>query len=197
MILLSDSGGRSPMVQGHPLYQFKITLRDCHPPIWRRVVVRANMKLNRFHTVIQTAMGWTNSHLHQFIAGDVYYGEPDPDYDFKQQNEKNHTVAELAPNVDALFTYEYDFGDCWEHDVLLEKILLPDKNFKHPVCLGGANACPPEDCGGTSGYADFVEAMADPKHPEHESMVEWSGGKWDATAFSIEAVNRGLNRIKA
>ena len=110
----------------------------------------------------------------------------------------NHQrVAELAPNVDALFTYEYDFGDCWEHDVLLEKILPPDKAFKHPVCLGGANACPPEDCGGSSGYADYVEAMADPKHPEHESMVNWNGSKWDATLFSIEAANTGLKRIKA
>ncbi len=188
------------MHQGFPLYQLKITLRDCHPPIWRRVVVRANMKLNRFHAVIQTAMGWTNSHLHQFIADDVYYGVPDREYeddDFKPQNEKNHTVAELAPEVDAQFTYEYDFGDCWEHDVLLEKIQPPDTAFKHPVCLAGANACPPEDCGGSSGYADFVEAMADPKHPEHEPMVAWIGSKWDATAFSVEAANRGLNRIKA
>ena len=199
MILLSDSGGsRTPLYQGFPLYQLKITLRDCHLPIWRRVVVRANMKLNRFHAVIQTAMGWTNSHLHQFIADDVYYGVPDREYDddFKQQNEKSYTVAELAPNVDALFTYEYDFGDCCEHDVLLEKILPSDKAFKHPVCLDGANACPPEDCGGSSGYADYVKAMADLKHPEHESMVNWNGSKWDATAFSVEAANKGLNRIK-
>lgn len=200
MILLADSGGRAPLYQGFPLYQLKITLGDCHPVIWRRVVVRANMKLNRFHNVIQTVMGWTNSHLHQFIADNVYYGVPDCKYDdedFKEQNEKNHTVAELAPKVNARFIYEYDFGDCWEHAVLLEKILPSDVAFKHPICLAGANACPPEDCGGSSGYAEFVAAMADPQHPEHETMREWIGGGWDATAFSVEAANRGLRRISA
>ena len=194
MIRLADTGG------GTPLYQLEITLRDCQPPIWRRIVVRADMKLDRLHRVIQIAMGWTDSHLHQFVAGGVCYGQPDREWDAEDTrmlNEKRYTVTDLAPTVKAWFAYEYDFGDNWEHEVVLEKTLPPDADFKHPVCLGGANACPPEDCGGSNGYAEFVDAMADPKHEQHEQMQEWIGGAWDATRFSLEDTNAGLKRIKA
>ena len=192
MIRLADTGG------GTLLYQLKITLRDCKPPIWRRIVVRADMKLDRLHRVIQTAMGWLDCHLHQFVAGGGCYGQPDREWDAEDThmlNEKRYTVADLAPAVKARFAYEYDFGDNWEHEVVLEKTLPPDADFKHPVCLGGANACPPEDCGGGSGYAEFVDAMADPQHEDHEQMKEWIGGAWDATRFSLEAANAGLKRI--
>ncbi len=191
MIRLADTGG------GTPRYQLKITLRDCKPSIWRRIVVRADMKLDRLHQVIQIAMGWTDSHLHQFVSGGDCYGPPDREGDAEMLNEKRYTVADLAPTVKARFAYEYDFGDSWEHEVLLERILPPETAFKHPVCLGGANACPPEDCGGTYGYAEFVNAMADPEHEEHEQMEEWIGGPWDATRFSLEDTNAVLKRIKA
>src|SRR5216683_1808140 len=127
MIRLADTGG------GTPLYQLKITVRDCKPPIWRRIVVRADMKLDRLHTVIQIAMGWTNSHLHQFVADGVYYGQPDREWaaeNTEMMNEKRHTVADLTPTVKARFAYEYDFGDNWEHEVVLEKTLPPDADFK-------------------------------------------------------------------
>src|SRR5664279_5394865 len=120
MIRLADTGG------GTPLYRVKITLRDCKPPIWRRVVVRADMKLDRLHRVIQIAMGWTDSHLHQFIAGGAYYGQPDPEGDAEMLNEKRYTVTDLAPGAKQKFTYEYDFGDSWEHEVLVEEVLPPD-----------------------------------------------------------------------
>jgi hypothetical protein len=194
MFRLVDTGGRTP------LYQLKITLRDCKPRIWRRIVVRADMKLDRLHRAIQSAMGWTDSHLHQFVSDGVYYGQPDREWDAEETemlNEKRYTVADLAPTAKARFAYEYDFGDNWEHEVLLEKTLPPDADFKHPVCLGGANACPPEDCGGSTGYAEFLDAMADPKHEQHEQMKAWIGGAWDATRFSLESVNAGLKRIKA
>jgi hypothetical protein len=165
MIRLAETGG------GTPRYRLKITLRDCQPPIWRRIVVRADMKLDRLHRVIQTAMGWSDCHLHQFVVGRVFYGQPDLEGD--------------------------DFGDSWEHEVLVEEVLPPDPDFKHPVCLDGANACPPEDCGGSPGYAEFVDAIADPKHEQHEEMKEWVGGAWDATRFSLEHTNAGLKRIKA
>jgi hypothetical protein len=135
MIRLCETGG------GTPLYRLKITLRDCKPPIWRRVVVRADMKLDRLHRVIQIAMGWTDSHLHQFVAGGAYYGQPDregDDFGTETLNEKRYTVTDLAPGAKQKFTYEYDFGDSWEHEVLVEEVLLPDPDFKHPVCLGGA-----------------------------------------------------------
>jgi Plasmid pRiA4b ORF-3-like protein len=187
MIRLADTGG------GTPLYRLKITLRDCKPPIWRRIVVRADMKLDRLHRVIQTAMGWSDCHLHQFAVSGVYYGQPDPegdDFGPETLNEKRYTVTDLAPGAKQKFTYEYDFGDSWEHEVLVEEVLPPNPDFKHPVCLGGANACPPEDCGGSPG-------LADPKHEQHEEMKEWVGGAWDATLFSLEHTNAGLKRIKA
>jgi hypothetical protein len=194
MIRLADTGG------GTPLYQLKITLRDCKPPIWRRIVVRADMKLDRLHRVIQTAMGWSDCHLHQFVVGRVFYGVPDrerDDFGTETLNEKQYTVADLAPMPKKKFIYEYDFGDSWEHEILVEKALPPDAAFKHPVCLAGANASPPEDCGGIPGYYDLLAALADPKHEQHEEMKEWVGGAWDATRFSLEDANAGLKRIKA
>jgi hypothetical protein len=194
MIRLADTGG------GTPLYRLKITLRDCEPPIWRRIVVRADMKLDRLHRVIQTAMGWSDCHLHQFIAGGVFYGVPDrerDDFGTETLNEKQYTVADLAPMPKKKFIYEYDFGDSWEHEILVEKALPLDAAFKHPVCVAGANACPPEDCGGIPGYYDLLAALADPKHEQHEEMKEWVGGAWDSTRFSLEDANAGLKRIKA
>jgi len=185
---------------GANLYQMKVTLKWTKPAIWRRVVVREDMKLDRLHSVIQLAMGWTNSHLHQFFAGGESYGVPDPDYDdmgTKMLNEKRYTLADLTRSGKNKFIYEYDFGDGWVHEVNVEKVLAPDAQFKHPVCLGGANACPPEDCGGIPGFYNFVEAMVNPKHPEHEELKEWYGGEWDATRFDAGAVNQELKRIKA
>lgn len=189
---------------GVPLYQLKISLKWSEPPIWRRVVVRADMELDRLHHVIQSAMGWRNSHMHQFIAGAgfrrTYYLIPHPEFGGsggEQFDERRFTVAGLAPKAKRKFTYEYDFGDGWQHDVLVEKILPPDPSFKHPVCLAGANACPPEDCGGIPGYYNLLAVLADPKHPEHEGMKEWIGGKLDAAAFSLEGVNAMLKRLKA
>ena len=187
-----------------PLYQLKITLKWSKPPIWRRVVVRADMTLDRLHHVIQIAMGWTNSHLHQFIAGRgfavTYYGTPDPEsagMGSQTLNEKRYTVAQLAPAPKRKFIYEYDFGDGWQHEVVAEKILPSDPAFKHLICLGGANACPPEDCGGIGGYYNLLEILADPKHPEHTDMKEWVGGELNVAEFSSEGVNAVLKRLKA
>lgn len=185
---------------GVPLYQLKITLKWSKPPIWRRVVVRADMRLDRLHDVIQKVMGWTNSHLHQFILGRTYYGEPDLEFEdmgSKMLNEKKFTVADLAPAAKKKFIYEYDFGDGWAHNIVVEKTLPADPAFKHPFCLAGANACPPEDCGGMGGYYNLLEALADPKHPEHDEMVEWLGGGFDPAEFDLDGRNAVLHRLKA
>jgi hypothetical protein len=189
---------------GVPLYQLKLTLKWSKPPIWRRVLVRGDMTLDRLHNVIQIAMGWTDSHLHQFMGGSgfarTFYGRPDPEFadmGCEMLNEKRYTVGDLAPAAKRKFIYEYDFGDSWQHEVVAEKILPPDAAFKHPVCLAGANACPPEDCGGIGGYYNLLEILADPKHPEHTDMKEWIGGKFDATEFSRQGVNALLHRLKA
>jgi hypothetical protein len=187
-------------LDGAALYQLKITLKRSDPPIWRRVVVRSDMPLRRFHGVIQRVMGWTDSHLHQFIVGNTYYGTPDPEMmGFGRQtlSEKRYTVADLAPAARRSFVYEYDFGDGWEHKIVVEKILPPDPEFQHPICLAGANACPPEDCGGMGGYYGLIEILADPQNPEHESMKEWLGYELDPARFNIEIANGVLNRLKA
>jgi hypothetical protein len=182
-----------------PLYQLKITLKWSRPAIWRRVIVPADLRLDRLHWVIQIAMGWTNSHLHQFVLGRDFYGEPDPGgdgFETETLNEKRYSVADLAPAAKQKFIYEYDFGDGWEHEVNVDKILPSDPGFKHPVCLAGENACPPEDCGGVGGYDNLLAALGDSTHPEHENLKDWIGGGWDAARFDLDEVNAALKQLK-
>lgn len=196
MYYISDlSGGDSDS----PLYVLKITLLRSKPAIWRRIVVKKTMRLDRLHTAIQLAMGWTDSHLHQFTVGAgskfTYYGAHDPDEPeslTQSLDESRYTVAKILPRLKAKCVYEYDFGDDWEHALVLEKILPPDPNFTHPICLGGANACPPEDCGGIGGYRHMLEALADADHPDHEEYAGWLGSDFDPAAFSVEQVCKDL-----
>jgi hypothetical protein len=197
---------RSPSVKERlernaaPLYQLKITLKGSNPPVWRRVVVRSDLPLDLLHGVIQRVMGWTDSHLHQFVAGNTYYGTSNPDmmgFGRQKLSEKHYTVAELAPVVKRSFVYEYDFGDDWQHKIVLEKMLPPDPEFHHPVCLAGANACPPEDCGGIPGYYNLLEILADPRDPEHGRMKERLGYDFDPSRFDLEFANGVLRRLRA
>ena len=182
------------------LYQLKITLMYSDPAIWRRVVVPANFKLDRLHQVIQRVMPWTDSHLHQFIVGRTCYGRPDPEFADKGSetlNEKHYTIADIAPGAKKKFIYEYDFGDGWEHEIVVEKVLPPDAGFKRVICLAGENACPPDDCGGIGGYYEMLKIIADPKHPDHEHMKEWLGGERDLARFDLDETNDALKRFKA
>ena len=162
-------------------------------------MVRADVKLDRLHRVLQSAMGWTNSHLHLFQVGKTIYGQPDPELDalgHETLDERRYALAEIAPRAKQKFIYEYDFGDGWEHEIVVEAILPSDPGFKHPLCLAGANACPPEDCGGPPGYEEFLAAIRDPRHPEHKDQLAWAGGKFDPEAFDVAAVNRRLRLLK-
>jgi len=182
------------------LYQLKITLIYSDPAIWRRVVVPANFKLDRLHQVIQRVMPWTDSHLHQFIVGRTCYGRPDPEFADKGSetlNEKHYTIADIAPGAKKKFIYEYDFGDGWEHEIVVEKVLPPDAGFKRVICLAGENACPPDDCGGIGGYYEMLKIIADPKHPDHGHMKEWLGGERDLARFDLDETNDALKRFKA
>jgi hypothetical protein len=184
---------------GVPLYQLKITLAYSRPAIWRRVLVPANFTLDRLHQVIQRVMPWTDSHLHQFVVGDTCYGRPDPEFaDMGKEtlNEKRYTIVDIAPGAKMKFIYEYDFGDGWEHEIVVEKVLPPDAGFKKVICLAGANACPPDDCGGIPGYYEMLEIIANPKHPDHKHMKEWLGGEWDKTQFDLDEVNAAVKRFK-
>ena len=171
-------------------YQMKITLKGIRPPIWRRVQVPGMIRLAGFHAVIQTVFGWTDSHLHQFCIGGVSYGRPD-DFDEDVVDEAKLTLAQVVGGSKR-FTYTYDFGDNWEHEILVEKIIAGDSGSERPLCLGGKRHRPPEDCGGLWGYREFLEAIGDPGHEEHEAMLDWVGGEFDAEAFDMAAVNRAL-----
>jgi len=182
-------------------YRLKVTLKGSKPPIWRRLEVPGDITLAELHQVLQVAMGWTNSHLHSFKIGEIYYQEPDPFFDpefsmSEIKDEKNFKLQQVAPREKMKFFYEYDFGDGWEHEILVEKIVPMTEERRHPVCLKGVKACPPEDIGGLWGYYDFLEIMEDPKHPEHEEMMEWMGGPFDPDKFDLEEVNKRLKKIR-
>jgi len=174
------------------IYQLKITLKDSKPPIWRRVEVPDTVTLAQLHQIIQAAMGWYDSHLHQFTVDRVRYGVPDPD-DFEEvRDERRVKLKQILTEPKQKLVYEYDFGDGWEHVVLLEKVLPSEQGVDYPRCTAGKCACPPEDVGGIWGYESFLEAIRDSKHPEHDQMLERVGGEFDPDLFDLAAVNEGL-----
>lgn len=178
------------------LFQFKITLQDIEPPIWRRIQVK-DCTLDKLHEHVQTAMGWTNSHLHQFEIGGVRYGDPELIYEGWEDEEppvdsRRLKISKIVPASGKRFSfdYEYDFGDGWQHEILFEGCLQAEKGTRYPLCLEGERACPPEDVGGSYGYQEYLEALADPKHERHKEFMEWSGrfnaDKFDAKAATTE-----------
>jgi hypothetical protein len=178
------------------IYQIKVTLRGSHPPIWRRLQVPGWTNLNQLHWIIQFSMGWTNSHLHQFIVGGQYFSEPSP-FDFEPVvDERKFKLCQVAPVEKFKFIYEYDFGDSWEHVILVEKIMPPEKGVHYPRCIKGKRACPPEDVGGVWGYEEMLAALKDPSHPEHEMYMEWIGDDFDPEDFDLEEANEGLETMK-
>jgi Plasmid pRiA4b ORF-3-like protein len=176
-------------------YQIKVQLRGVtKPPVWRRLQVPADISLDQLHEVIQTAMGWHNSHMHLFSDGWSDYGHPDRE--LGHEDERTVPLSQLLTSVGDKIGYNYDFGDDWLHDITLEKILPADAGVTTPVCTAGKGACPPEDCGGVWGYEELKATLADPDAEEHDDMLEWlglsSGDDFDPREFSAEAVNRGL-----
>jgi hypothetical protein len=145
--------------------------------------------------ILLAAMGWSNSHLHAFRVGEKRYGMNYDDYPDEEIDEKSVTVLQALRDV-RLFTFDYDFGDSWEHEVVIEKLTWSLVGLKYAVCLDGANACPPDDVGGTSGYGEFLIAIADPAHEEHDSYLEWIGEPFDPTEFDLGYVNAVLQRIR-
>jgi len=176
--------------------QLKISLNDIQPQIWRRIQVPDSYTFWELHIAIQDAMGWSDSHLHEFLVTDpqarapVGIGVPD---------EKNGGDRQVLPGREVPLgrylrpekpwaTYTYDFGDDWVHALLLESLLPKDERQKYPRCLAGERACPPEDCGGPPGYEEFLRAIGDPEHEEHEAMVQWAGGSFNPEAFDAGRV---------
>jgi hypothetical protein len=179
------------------IYQIKVTLRDSQPPIWRRIQVSSNFTLAKFHRILQCAMGWEDAHLHRFSIHGRYYGTPHREKGLRTtKDERDYRLSDVVPRERSQFTYLYDFGDNWEHVLEVEKTLSLGEGARHPVCLGGARACPPEDVGGIPGYADFLEAVKNPDHPEYDEYIEWIGGNFDPEAFDVDAVNQRLRALR-
>jgi hypothetical protein len=181
------------------VYQLKVTLRFTKPPIWRRLLVPATLTLAQLHDVLQIAMGWDNSHLHDFNIGRRRFGTPEPaDHPFMGmepvvESERRTRLFDVLQNPKAKLNYTYDFGDGWEHSIVLEKKLAMAPEASYPVCTGGQLACPPEDCGGVPGYYDLLDAIDDPGNARHEEILDWIGEDFDPEAFSVEDVNRRLS----
>jgi len=181
------TSNKMPKRGAQEVYQLKITLKQSKPPIWRRVQVRSEITLAQLHLVIQIAMGWTDSHLHQFIVNGRVFGRPDYE-ELELNDEKKASLWRLVGLRDS-FLYEYDFGDDWQHQVLVEKVLPVEQGAVYPRCLTGKRACPPEDVGGVWGYGDFLMAIKDPMHPDHREMLDWVDENFDPAAFDPAAVN--------
>jgi hypothetical protein len=180
------------------VYQFKIVLKGVKPAIWRRIQVPETYNFWDLHIAIQDVMGWLDYHLHSFyldnhVTGEkirigIVLDEPDTFDDFDVITENGQYVSNwfLAENTAAI--YLYDFGDSWEHEVRLEKILPKEKGVSYPRCVGGERACPPEDCGGAWGFEHLLEVILDPNHEEYEDLTEWLGGGFDPEHFSVQEI---------
>ena len=177
------------------IYEIKIELREVRPAVLRRVQVPGELSLAGLHAVVQVAMGWTDSHLHEFDVDGARYGLPDPDWDAGEVgDEARVTLFRLLGQGDRA-GYVYDFGDGWTHRLTVEKVLAPEPGVSYPRCVSGRRACPPEDVGGPWGYDEFLAAMADPAHPEHEQYREWLGGPFDPAALDLTEVNAALAEL--
>lgn len=179
------------------VYQFKITLGGIQPPIWRRIQVPDSYNFWDLHVAIQDAMGWQDSHLHLFRIASPrngmmeMFGIPDDDGfegDPVTLPGWEYSMAPSFPKVGTSAVYEYDFGDDWQHEVVLEEVAARLPRKKYPACVAGARACPPEDCGGIPGYEEMLQIIQNPAHEEHESMLEWLGGGYNPDAFDPEKV---------
>ena len=180
----------------HSVYQLKVTLKYIQPPVWRRLLVASTANLQDVHMTLQITLGWTNSHLHEFVVGRSRYGLPDDEFPTDALDEIDYRLDQLLTKENDTLVYLYDFGDSWEHEVVLEKILPYDTKAVLPRCIEGARACPPEDVGGMPGYEMFLEAIGDPSHPEYEAMLAWVGGDFDAEHFDLAETSDLLREYK-
>ena len=170
----------------------KITLRGIRPPVWRRVRVASDMTLRMLHQVIQAAMGWEDAHLHEFEVGGRRYGEPSDDVWPGMERTLSENGVRLGTLVDqgvTRFQYVYDFGDDWEHAVVIEKVGPLDPDQQYPALITGKRACPPEDCGGVPGYYGLLEVLADPNDEEHAELTELVGDDFDPERFDADTIN--------
>lgn len=182
---------------GRAVHTIKVTLRHSRPPIWRRLQVPSDSTLQQLHNIIQSAFGWEDYHMWVFETPDARYGAADRDLDIRSAASKR--LRQVALRAGDKLSYTYDFGDGWDHDIVVEAIADADPGITYPRCLVGRRACPPEDCGGIWGYGYLLEILADPAHEEHKERLEWLGlssaDEFDPAAFDLEEVNSALSAL--
>jgi hypothetical protein len=175
------------------LYELYVELEDIEPPIWRRILVPGSIKLPKLHDLLQLVMGWSDSHLHSFEVGHKTFSlAHDEMEDLNILDEKKYTLGRILGESVREFVYEYDFGDSWRHRIEVKPVPQPNTDWFYPLCIAGERAAPPDDVGGVTGYLEFLSAIQDPKHDEHESMLTWIGGAFDPEGFDLNAINRAL-----
>lgn len=183
-----------PWLMGPTAHILRVELEDVAPRVWRTLAVRSDATLPEFNRMLVTVMGWTGYHLHCFNVGKLRFGPPDLD-DPMLIDEAAATVIAVLPEVGASLQWSYDFGDGWEHQVVVESIESIEPDDPTTRCVAGANACPPEDCGGVPGYEHLREVIADPNHDEHAELTEWLGPEFDAEHFDVDAATEALRAI--
>ncbi len=181
-----------------PTYQLEITLAYTDPPVWRRIHMPGLMTLADLHMVIQYCMGWQGMHMHQFQAGLKFYGPQMAD-DYTDNiilDESRFELVDLEKELLQGIVYTYDFGDSWEHIIMLEKVIPENEGELFPVLVDGCRACPPEDIGGPPGYQNFIEALYDPEHEDHEELIDLSGLRgYDTDYVGKDAINDQLRSV--
>lgn len=183
------------------IIQAKVTLEEIAPPIWRQLLLPPTLNLAELHHVLQAAFGWLDGHLHQFVIGGLCHGAPEllEQYmEFEDDPQVFEATLVRLRDFDweysqpIQFLYVYDFGDNWRHRVELETRIPPDRGHQYPACIDGARARPPEDVGGVSGYANFLEAWADPDHEDHRHMRRWAGRSFDPEGFDLTKTDKAV-----
>jgi len=184
-----------PYIWGPSVRTLRISLVSVEPIVWRRLVVPSETKLPKFNRLLQAVMGWEGYHLHIFEIEHLLVGAPDEEDD-AVIDERRLTVKQLLPRFDSRLRWAYDFGDNWKHEVVVEAIEEPSNNVRYPMCIDGERACPPEDCGGVSGYEELITVLADERHEEHENLLAWAPPGFDPEVFDLVAANRRLRRVR-
>lgn len=180
------------------IYQVLVTLREIEPAVWRRLLLPSDMRLGKLHRVLQCVLDWEDYHLHQFVVGDTLYGVSNPEWEdeLPMIDERTVPLSHVLTTLGDRLVYEYDFGDGWRHELLLEQIFPVNPDRSYPLCVAGAGARPLEDVGGVGGYEEFLRAINDPQHEEHEAMLTWVGGVYDPEGCDVNMINRQLRRVR-
>jgi len=179
------------MIKKPDIYQIKIKLSAITPAIWRRLMVPNDLFLHDLHKVIQTTMGWENAHLHQFKKNNRVLGfaNDEPELSDRFIDYTSIRLMDILKNLGDSMEYIYDFGDYWQHEIILEDIHLPDKEIYYPICIEGKRNCPPEDCGGPSGYHEVIKAFNHPGLPNREDILNWIEEDWNPEEFDLDYTN--------